>query len=325
MKLSKFIFLFSFAFIFSIIPWEALYAISNGDGFVDKKIYLDPFLYEDNLSRINDVVGFFGYISGEFLWYFIIDFLVNKVGISLDVVFISISFLTIYVFACLISRWGEIYHVIFLFNPLVVDFAFSQYRMALAMSLLGGAYILFEKYKKTSFILLLLTVFIHTGSFIFIFIYVFVLYLKKANFKRNLNATWIYIFSFAFGVIISILIGPLRDFILSIIGDRRAEYSDMSSTIKYSLFWIFLLIPFYFNKLNLLKYDYSIYALITISIVAFNVLHGGYSMRFLSAAFPSIVASIAAFKGRLRIFIFSMFFLYAVLQWLYWLQIMGGV
>lgn len=41
---------------------------------------------------------------------------------------------------------------------------------------------------------------------------------------------------FAVGAFISLLIGPLREALLSAIGDRRAEYHDMSSSLLYSLF-----------------------------------------------------------------------------------------
>ncbi|HNR11345.1 MAG TPA: hypothetical protein PKN72_09110, partial [Nitrosomonas europaea] len=128
----------------------------------------------------------------------------------------------------------------------------------------------------------------------------------------------------AVGAFISLLIGPLREALLSAIGDRRAEYHDMSSSLLYSLFWIALLIPFYLGRRYLVTLDYARYALVIVSIVFVNVFHGGYSTRFLAAAFPGLVSAVLSLHGVIKIMILVLFIVYAVFQWLYWLRILSG-
>lgn len=58
-----------------------------------------------------------------------------------------------------------------LVNPLVIDFAFSQYRLALAISILGAAYLLYGRYRAVPIALVLASLFIHSGTTLFILIY----------------------------------------------------------------------------------------------------------------------------------------------------------
>lgn len=306
------------------VPWEEIFRAVNGYGFVDKGVYSEYFLYKTSVLDYKEFSGILSYISNEFLWHYAIGWLVNNTGILIDHVFLAISFITLLIFGLLLAKWQSIYALPLLVNPLVIDFAFSQYRLALAISILGAAYLLHGRYRAIPFALVLTSLFIHSGTTLFILIYAAVWLAQWLSIRFRIGCSTVFAILFAVGAFISLLIGPLREALLSAIEDRRAEYHDMSSSLLYSLFWIALLIPFYLGRRYLVTLDYARYALVIVSIVFVNVFHGGYSTRFLAAAFPGLVSAVLSLHGVIKIMILVLFIVYAVFQWLYWLRILSG-
>ena len=313
-----------FVTIFVAVPWEDIFRAINGYGFIDKEVYSDYFLNRTSILDYKEFNSVLSYISNEFLWHYAIGWLVNNTGILIDHVFLVISFITLLIFGLLLAKWQGIYALPFLINPLIINFAFSQYRLALAMSILSVAYLLYERYRIIPFVLMLISLFVHSGTILFILIYVAVWLVQWFSVRFRIGYFAIFAILFTTGGGISLLIGPLREVILSAIGDRRAEYHDMSSSLTYSLFWIALLVPFYLGWRYLATLSYARYALVIISIVFVNVFHGGYSTRFLAATFPYLVATMLSFRGVMKMIVVALFIAYAVLQWLYWLRVLGG-
>jgi len=313
-----------FAMVVVAVPWEEIFRAVNGYGFIDKGVYSDYFLNQTSVLDYKEFSGVLSYVSNEFLWHYAIGWLVSNTGILIDYVFLTISCIALLVFGLLLAKWQGIYALPLLVNPLVIDFAFSQYRLALAISILGAAYLLHGRYRTISFVLVLASLFIHSGTTLFILIYAAVWVANWLSVRFQAGCSAVFLMLFAVGAFISLLIGPLREILLSAIGDRRAEYHDMSSSLLYSLFWIALLIPFYLNRRYLVTLDYARYALVIASIVFVNVFHGGYSTRFLAAAFPCLVSTILSLNGAMKIMVTALFIAYAMLQWLYWLRILGG-
>lgn len=306
------------------VPWEEIFRAINGYGFIDKGVYSDYFLNRTNILDYKEFNSILSYVSNEFLWHYAIGWLINNTGILIDHVFLAISFITLLIFGLLLAKWQGIYALPLLLNPLVIDFAFSQYRLALAISILSAVYLLHERYRAISVALVLTSLFIHSGTTLFILIYAAIWLVQWLSVRFRIGRSAVFVILFATGGVISLLIGPLREMILSAIGDRRAEYHDMSSSFLYSLFWIALLIPFYLSRRYLVGLDYARYALVIVSIVFVNVFHGGYSTRFLAAAFPCIVSGILSLQGVMKASVVILFIAYAAFQWLYWFRLLGS-
>lgn len=313
-----------FATMVAAVPWEEIFRAINGHGFMDKEIYSDYFLNRTSILDYKEFNSILSYFSNEFLWHYAMGWLINNTGILIDYVFLTISFITLLIFGLLLTKWLNVYALPLLVNPLVIDFAFSQYRLALAISILGAAYLLHGRYRVVPFTLVLISLFIHSGTVLFILIYAAVWIIGWLSVRFKIGSSVAFTILFGVGAFISLLIGPLRDLILSAIGDRRAEYHDMSSSFLYSLFWVALLIPFYLSRRYLMRLDYARYALVIISIVFVNVFHGGYSTRFLAAAFPCIVSGILNLQGVMKASVVILFIAYAAFQWLYWFRLLGG-
>lgn len=310
--------------VVAAIPWEEIYRVVNGHGFMDKEVYSDYFLNQTSVLDYKEFNGVLSYVSNEFLWHYAIGWLANNTSILIDHVFLAISFITLLIFGLLLAKWQSIYALPLLLNPLVIDFAFSQYRLALAVSILGAAYLLYGRSGIVSFVLVLASLFIHSGTALFILIYAAIWLVQWLSVHFRIGCSAVFTILFATGGFISLLIGPLREAILSAIGDRRAEYHDMSSSLLYSLFWTALLIPFYLSRRHLVTLDYARYALVIISIIFVNVFHGGYSTRFLAATFPCLVSAILSLRGVMKTLVTVLFIAYAMFQWLYWFHVLGG-
>lgn len=313
-----------FALVVVAVPWEEIFRAVNGYGFIDKGVYSDYFLNQISVLDYKEFNGVLSYVSNEFLWHYVIGWLVSNTGILIDHVFLTISFIVLLISGLLLAKWQGIYALPLLVNPLIIDFAFSQYRLALAISILGAAYLLHGQYRTVSVVLVLASLFIHSGTTLFILIYAAVWLVQWLSVRFRIGSSAVFAILFATGSFISLLIGPLREVILSAIGDRRAEYHDMSSSLLYSLFWAALLVPFYLSRRHLVTLDYAHYALVIVAIVFVNLFHGGYSTRFLAATFPGLVAAILSLPGTMKILVTILFIVYAMLQWLYWLRILGG-
>ena len=120
------------------------------------------------------------------------------------------------------------------------------------------------------------------------------------------------------GLVIALLIGPLRGSLLSSVGDRRVEYELVGATLTYASFWIVFLstIPlqkeqFYVDRFNLL----SVACLATFTFATFmNV----FAARFISATFPMLLSAMLSLGHPVKEGVVLMYLMFLTLQWYYW-------
>lgn len=311
--------LFIFSVLAALVPWPEIFRSIYGYPMVDREVYTEYFLYGTSVLDYKEFSGVLTYYTGEFLWHFGVRSLAS-VGIDLPDIFLVISFLLYFSFGFLVLRENSPWALLLVINPLVVDFAFSQLRLALAISLLIWSYLTYRRFVLVSLVLMVASLFVHSATAIFIIIFYVVRFLDWYSRSRGLKISTELAGLFITGAVISIAIGPLREVVLSAIGDRRVDYPDMASSLQYSLFWIGLLGVSLVFAAGVMQSEMNRYAIVVASIVAVNVLHGGYSTRFLAAAFPFLLNLILSFRGAASI-VFWLFVLYSALQWLYWLKI----
>lgn len=303
------------------VPWVSIYESIYQFPYEDRSVYSHYFLFEESVLSYVRFSGVKDYFINEFLWHYSVISLMNN-GVDLEVIFFFVSFFSLLMPAMLVLKYGKPWMLIFLINPLVVDFSFSQLRSALAVSILILAFLLKDRYRYIAIGVVLVAMFVHTASIIFLSIYIFILFMDEFSRKLKLGKSVYLIFILIFGALISIALGPLREWILIFFGDRRAEYPDMRSSFKYSLFWMLMLFAMIFNYKEMIKSFFGKYSCVILSIVTFNVLHGGYSTRFLAATLPVIVLTIFDFERWWKICFISIFVIYITLQWIVWLRVL---
>ncbi|AZI36359.1 hypothetical protein EGO55_10680 [Caenibius tardaugens NBRC 16725] len=284
---------------------------------------VDRAVYENLLLTRNLVIDYIHdftpimYFTFEWSWHSLLAYLNRVVGLSADQIFFLITTFILWRFSFdVLTKIGWQYLPL-LINPLVVNFAFSQLRTALAIALISFVWRGQRGIGLTVVIYILATT-IHTAMIIFL-----ICHIASHLFKNNNYFNFLALASI--GAAIAIAIGPLREMILSTINDRRTDYLDMASSAAYLSFWILLLlfhgVIFKFrNRIMSLDARYSITIL---SIVAINILTGGYSTRFIAASFPSLLISMKDLGGNRSRMIFSIFIPYTIILWMYWFRILG--
>lgn len=298
------------SYIFCSVDWEAL----QGFVFEDKAVFEQVLKTSDDLLSI-DFTSFFSLLSNEVLWSLGVRILMFTFEVEIGTIFYAISFLTIFIFSILILRESkQLFLLLFLYSPVVIDFAFSQYRMALATALLYIVVMLKNRFIKG--VLLFCTFFIHSSTFILLCIYFITIYVMKQREKGEMKMVFqITIYIIVLGLLIG-LIGPL---ILSLIGDRRAIYSDITSGKFMILFWCFFL-GVYLMDIKSIASDKVVmlcYAFI-LFFITFSIL-GKYGARFIAFAYPLIISTIARLDFRTRLISGISLFSFNILYWIYWL------
>ena len=301
------------ALLMAFIPWESL----KGELFVDKTVYTNYFMYETNRLDYIDLTRVTDFVTNEVLWHFLVRELIETWNLPLSAVFFGISALIIYCYSTVILRNTHAIAVLLLLNPLVIDFAFSQFRLALAVSLLCIAFFAQTKLPIRA-ILATSAAFIHTASLLFFAVFIFSEVLSRFAERERFSARTMWWFSIGFGIAISLTTGPLRESLLGFFGDRRAEYAEISSSILYSSFWIFLGAVLFYQRRDFYLSKANIVALVILGVIAANMLTGGYSTRFLSAGFPFLICAIFSVRQQARRIVLAVFVMYTVAQWFFW-------
>lgn len=308
-----------FTLVFVSLPWESLWEITHGYKFIDRDNYRIGFLSSSLKLDYVSPKGFLSFFSEEILWYYSIKTLISN-GIDIEYIFNTITFFCIFSFTLIVRQGGKLSHIIFLLNPLVIDLAFSQLRLAVAVSILAIAFLVNKKIIQ--YILLLIAPFFHSSAIVFILIFFATMIISKnRGFFRAHNKIFLSFTIISIGFLFAIFLGPLRETILSYIGDRRIDYPDMRSTWLYGSFWIVLLFfgllqdrRFFFNNLN--SWSGSI-----LSLAFFNIIFGTYFSRFIAAAFPAIIIYMLNLSHKFRLAAICLYVPYTFAQWLFWLTI----
>ncbi|SDY19029.1 hypothetical protein SAMN05421881_102211 [Nitrosomonas halophila] len=297
------------------VPWEAL----RGEAFRDKQVYYEYFLYGKLILEFREFESVIDYFIHEFLWHFSVHFLVHELEIPLDYIFLAISAFLLTVFSLYLVKQHGTLSLLLLINPLVIDLAFSQFRSALAIACLGAAFLV--RRSSLAYAFAGIALLFHTAASIFIVINACVHFGQRYMARHGKSGLGAIGFFVGLGVFVSLLIGPLREIILALLGDRRVHYPDQSSTFLYISFWSGLLIALILHaKKHALSKAQSISAVI-LSLVTTNLFTGGYSTRFLATMFPFLVSSVLTIDRGIKPLILTAFVAYTALQWLFWLNV----
>jgi len=281
-----------FSSIFVLIPWEVL----KPGAFLDLAVYKHKFMFETSVLVEKNVTTVWGFFINEGLWDVLIRYLSADLGIPLDSIFSFIALFTIFSFCKYIAVRHGILAMIFVVNPLVVDFAFSQMRMALAISVFIVAIDLNKVWIK--YFLFIVASFFHTALVLFVGVYFLsISYLKcKKSRVAFFNSPMVFVLFVAFSVFF--VIGPLRFLILSYLGDRRVHYPAGGSTLLYASFWFFYAFVILLASRNRRFVNVAaMMSLVWVLVFLFATMFGMYGARFLSAAYPFIVSSMLVFIG----------------------------
>lgn len=302
-----------------LVPWEELRQFE----FIDRANYLHYFKYGENILEYTKLAHWYSYLTNEVLWHISIPYLIDQLNIAPIFVFNTISFITVFTFTLFVARYSNLYAVLLLVNPLLVTLAFDQMRSALAYCLLLWAYMLPRKLLILSLAMILVAPLVHTASVLFALLFAGILSLRLLHTRRVFNTTAVVLILLGTGFLMSLSFGQLMQQVLDAVGDRRADrvVNDASSGIKYTLFWIFMLIVCLVQSKDYYRNISCQYSLIILSFVCFNLIFGGYSLRFLATGLPVLVVAMYELKSLHRALVIAAFVPYAVLQWYYWYHV----
>lgn len=300
------------------IPWDELRNLP----FVDRRNYLAYFKYEENILDYVKLDHWYNYLTNEVLWHTAIPYLIKNQGIQPVIIFNSISFFCIFTFAFFVARYKNIYAVLLLINPLLITLSFDQMRSALSFSLLLWAFMLPRKLFFVSIAIAAITPLIHTSCALFIAIYAGLISLSRLYSKRIINRKMVITVLVMVGLLMSFAFGSLMHTVLEAMGDRRANrvLVDASEGVKYTLFWILFLGFCLFQGKNFYRNIICNYAVIILSFVSFNLIFGGYSLRFLATGLPFFCVTMFELDKTSQKIVIPIFIVYAIAQWYYWLH-----
>lgn len=298
--------------ILVLIPWEDL----RSSAYVDRANYVSYIDHNLNKTLWFDYDSLLSKISFEWGWHKLI-FIATEHGLSSSNIFYIISSLILFFSIILVIIKHKYYSFLFLINPVFIDFCFSQMRLAFTMALIYLAYLLYRRNNFLYIPILICTPFIHTSAIIFLS--VFFLATKLEQWK-NLNSFLKMTIAILYGLILAIATGPLMSQILGKIGDRRAEYEDMSSPFLYMSFWViyfvYLVVKGFTEKVQRNAYFYM--STIILGMVFFNTVLPGYSLRFLAACFPFIILAMFQLKSKESNLIILGYITYTTILWFFW-------
>ncbi|HHB1618673.1 TPA: EpsG family protein [Acinetobacter baumannii] len=299
-------------FIIVLVPWDQL----RSNEYVDRSNYVSYIDHALNKTLWFDYDTLLSKISFEYGWHELL-YVATENGLNSSHIFMIVSSLIMFFSIFLVITRTKYYGFLLLINPVFIDFCFSQMRLAFTMSLIYFAYILYQRKNLLYIPILLSTPFFHTSAVIFLG--VFLVATKLEQWKR-LNFMLKNTIAITAGLVLAIVTGPLMSQILGQLGDRRAEYEDMSSPVLYMSFWViyfvYLTIKAYTENLERNAFFYV--SLIILSMVFFNVFFSGYSSRFLAACFPIIIIALLQLKSKEKQLLLAGYVMYTIMLWYFW-------
>jgi hypothetical protein len=310
-------FIYSLIFIY-LIPWTEL----KGIEFVDLINYTKRIVYLSNGGKEKEYFGL-SIIFSEIVWKYILIYLGT---IFTDPYFaISIiSFISLFIYTYLIlMKTNNYFLLILLFNPMFVDLIMGQVRIAFAFALLLITYELLikKKYIFLSYILIIISILIHTAMLIIIIFSIYIYFFN--NYFSNIKLYYLWAILIAFIAAFFLKFGA--DVILLSVGDKRANYAEVieASSLKFSLFWFILAFFIFIYSKSTKKEENNIiiFSFIMIGLFFFSSLINAYGQRYVAISIPLILLSISFLKKNQQYFLYSLVFLYLILQYYYWAKI----
>jgi hypothetical protein len=296
------------------LPWESI----SGRGFEDRSVYLEKFSYLKSVLEEQEVSGFLSFYTNEVLWDGTVRTIAGALDLQFDTVLYFVTFFCLFSFTIFVFRNAGLSAILLLLNPLVVDFAFSQLRLAFAISLLIHA----SSSRKRLISLFLITsaCFVHSATVLFVLMHWLAAWAHRKLQERSLSMASVNMILMGFGFLIALVIGPFREVLLHSIGDRRAEYTAAASTIGYASFWILFLCLVPLQGKKLYRDSFSMVAIICVAVFVGTTVLGVFGLRFLSALYPLIVVALLRFDRPAREALVLGFVAYTTVQWIYWVQ-----
>jgi hypothetical protein len=305
-----------FLFLFSIVSYALLSSLFLKHEFYDRNVYVEAI--SNPIFILNGLAGEGGisFLLREPIWNFGILYLHHGAGLSIDLIFHCISMICIYSYARIIIRRVNIGSVLLLFVPIFIDLIFSQLRMALAVSFF---FLFLDRSNRWLLIGFLIASLIHTVVAIVFFSIIITRIGKTYVESGQLNNRRFELICIAAGMIFSLMLGPLRYWLLSGIGDRRYEYDLSASGIMYASFWIQLLLFIFFIKKNNNKNIESCgLSLFYLTLYVALTFWGVFGARFLVIGLPFFIVTIMNFERPVRTIICCLYIIYMTLLWFMW-------
>lgn len=312
--ISRFLAILIFTALMLTPPWDALTG-----GFVDRAVYETYFGYEQSVLEYASFDTALDYLTNEYLWHFLLGYVIRDLGYQTDGVFYCISLAFLVLISTFFVRQAAPQFLILLCSPIIVDLAFSQLRLTLAISMVLAAYL--SRSRVALLVAFAAASFVHTAMVLFGFMLLVAVLVSMRSalvLRTKLN---VLLWLLAAGFLVSLVVSPLRSHVLGLVGDRRAEYSDLSSTWAFNLFWIGLLVVFSAQNRLWFRSWRNSYSVILLTLVAGATVFRGYSLRFLAASLPVLVLSILALPRSQRTVMLACYSAYLTLQWVYWLRL----
>lgn len=296
------------------IPWEDV----AGRLFEDKEVYLERFQELESVIDEKEITGHLDFFLNEALWDVLVREATHSFDMSVLAVLSVVSFVCLFSFSRFLVKRHGLVSLLFLVNPLIIDFAFSQLRLALAMAITMP---LFEtKNKKWAIIPVIVACYIHTATILFVGMYLAGRLIAKRMAEKRVSPAVIGAVLIGIGFAVALCIGPLRDAILSAIGDRRAEYEMRPASLLYASFWVLLMLAIPLQRLSFYDIDAHILAVAALATFAASTAFGINGVRFIAATYPFIASAIFCLNRTARPAIMFAFIAYMTVQWYFWLQ-----
>lgn len=302
-----------------VVPWHTIWEQAHGRPMIDRQVYLEQVATGDLRSDYSQPDGVLSFITDEFLWAYLLNFLVRTVGLSIETAFIAISTFAVSAAVFLVLKKSGAIYLVLLLNPLFVDLTFSQLRIAFGMALLTWAYLLWARSRLLSALALLLACASHTAMTLMTAAFLGVALLGVRRFVRSPG--WHYTAVTALGAAIALAIGPLRSGILADIGDRRAviDYTQVQSGIRFYTIWIIVLIVLSLDWRAIRGTVSDRFAVMMLWASLLGAASGGYADRLLAITLPFFIVSISHIRKDLIWIPWISYLAFTALYWFYWL------
>jgi len=308
---------YAYLFVY-LIPWTDIY----GEEFADIFNYLERIEY---LARGGKEAEYWGilWITSEPLWKEIIIFIGHTFN-DYRAVLYGISFFTVFVYASFLLKRVEFYiAMIFLINPMSIDFFLSQLRNAVAFSLLLIAYDIYENNREKvtlPILILILATLIHMSMPIFIGVY-YLLY----KLDEKIEDKKYYLVSLITALLMALFMKYGSVVLLAAIGDRHAGYEEYiaAASISYSIAWFILaiILATFAQFSNKHERIFVAYAITFMAFFFFASLLNIFAARYVAVTMPMIIIAIGYLPKHIKQGTYLFFFAYTIYSFKYWLQL----
>lgn len=301
--------------LFSIGSYALLSSLFLGHEFYDRNVYLESI--SNPIFVLNGLAGEGGvaFLLREPIWNFGVLYLHHVAGVPVELIFSCISIISIYSYSRIVAQRVSTASVLLLFTPIFIDLIFSQLRMALAVSIF---FLFVDRSDKLLLLGFLIASLIHTVVVI-LFISIIIIRIGKIYIDSGrLGRRRFEYICIAAGIVCSLMLGPLRYWLLSSIGDRRYEYDLSASGVMYASFWIQLLLFILFVKKNNKNIESLGLSLFYLTLYVALTFWGVFGARFLVIGLPFFIVTIMNFEQSVKYITCCSYAIYMILLWSMW-------